>query len=92
MLYFDAFTVDGKTTKNIDSFAIKKTKPEYIKGDVNLDGTVNAADARLALRNAAKIENLSALSIKAGDLDGDGVITAAEARTILRVAAKLEHF
>lgn len=92
MLYFDAFTVDGTTTKNVDSFAIKKTEPEYIKGDVNLDGTVNAADARLALRNAAKIENLSELSIKAGDLNGDGVITAAEARTILRVAAKLEHF
>lgn len=91
-LYFDAFTVSGADVKNVDSFALKKTEPQYLKGDVNLDGVVNAADARLALRNAAKIENLSALSIKAGDLDGDGVITAAEARTILRVAAKLESF
>lgn len=91
-LYFDAYTSDGSKTENVDSFAIKKTEPQYIKGDVNLDGKVTAEDARLALRQSAKLENLTGLSFKAGDLNGDGSITSGEARTILRVSAKLENF
>lgn len=91
-LYFDAYTSDGTAVKNVDSFAIKKSQPQYLKGDVNLDGKVTAEDARLALRHSAKLENLTGLSFKAGDLNADGNITAGEARTILRVAAKLEKF
>jgi len=91
-LYFNAYSVDGEEVKGFDSFAIKKTEPVYAKGDVNGDGKVTAADARLALRYSAKLENLSSPSVKAGDLNSDGKITASEARTILRVSAKLDTF
>lgn len=65
------------------------TKPALALGDLNGDGKITAADARTALRVAAKLETVSDEAMKAGDLDSDGRITAKEARTILRFAAKL---
>lgn len=61
-------------------------------GDVNFDGKVNAADARLALRVAAKLETLTSDAFIAADVSLDDKITAADARKILRVAAKLDKF
>lgn len=58
--------------------------------DVNCDARVNAADARLALRAAAKLENLDTIQRYAADIDGKAGITAADARLILRKAAKLD--
>ena len=68
--------------------------PRYstILCDVDLNGTINARDARLALRASAKLENLSPIRFFAADLNGDGRITAGEARKILRVGAGLEPF
>lgn len=63
-----------------------------IKGDVDCNGTVTAADARLALRCSAGLETLSSPAYTAADTDGDGTVTAADARTILRVSSKLESF
>ncbi len=62
----------------------------YMLGDVNLDGKVTAADARLALRISAKLDNYPAVDsvvFKNTDVNGDGIITAADARGILRVSA-----
>ena len=61
-------------------------------GDVNLDGVVRAADARLALRAAAKLENLSSEAFAAADVDFDKKVSAKDARKILRVSAGLEKF
>lgn len=65
---------------------------DVIKGDVNGDTKVNAADARLALRAASRLETLSETAFKAADVNGDGKVNAADARTILRVASRLETF
>ena len=62
----------------------------YSTGDVNGDGSVKAADARLALRYSAKLEDLSEEQLKAADVDNSGIVNASDARTILRVSAKLE--
>ena len=48
------------------------------------DGKVTAEDARLALRAAVGLENLTEAQKKAADTDGDGSITAADARDILK--------
>ena len=68
----------------------KITEEPVLRGDVDGNGKVNATDARLALRIAAKLEKPTAEHIKRGDLNGDGKITSKEARMILRFAAKLE--
>ena len=62
------------------------------EGDLNGDGKVTSADARIALRIAAKLETASSAKKKSGDVNGDGKITSADARKILRVAARLESF
>ena len=64
-------------------------KEPVIKGDVNGDGKVTAADAREALRASAKLETLTAEQKKAADMNGDNKITAADAQRILREVARL---
>lgn len=63
----------------------------YAPGDVDRNGTVNAADARIVLRVASKLETIddAAVFILA-DVNSDKKITAFDARKILRVASKLE--
>ena len=63
---------------------------EVSLGDVNGDGKITAADARLALRIAAQLENPTPEQFYAADLTGDGKITASDARKILRISAGLD--
>jgi hypothetical protein len=72
---------DGKV---IDSLLIS------VRGDIDGDGKVTAADARLVLRHVAKLQTLSELEMHSADIDGESCIKAADARLILRAAAKLE--
>ena len=59
------------------------------KGDVNGDGKITTADARLALRAAAELEKLTEEAMQAADWDGDGKVTTSDAREILREATRL---
>ena len=62
-----------------------------ILGDIDGDGVIKAADARLALRAAVKLETLTDEQLKLADVDCSGDIKAADARSILRAAVKLEE-
>ena len=75
-------TPDGKITNYYVS----------VTGDIDSDGKINAADARLILRASAKIEELTGVYCTAADVNLDGKVTAADARKTLRVAAHLEYF
>lgn len=61
-------------------------KETVIAGDVDGDGKVTAADARLALRASVGSEKLTEQQKAAADVDGDGKVTAADSREILRMA------
>ncbi len=67
--------------------------PEYKLGDVDEDGKITAADARLALRRAVDLETFEEGSAKflACDVDKDSKVTAGDARKILRAAVGLEE-
>ena len=88
-LIYTAYTIDGTDVHIVDSFIIRKSGSSFIKGDVNGDGKINAADARLALRFSAKLETLSDFALASADVDGSGKVTASDARLILRYSAKL---
>lgn len=62
----------------------------YSAGDLSGDGKVQAKDARLALRIAAKVESCNEKQLSAGDIDKNGKIDASDARKILRFAASLD--
>lgn len=62
-------------------------------GDVDGDGSVTSADARLALRASVSLENYpeDTSEFYAADADYDGRITSADARLILRASVGLEY-
>ena len=61
-------------------------------GDVNFDGSVTTAGARLALRKAVDLETYEPGSKEflACDVDRSGSVTTGDARKILRAAVGLE--
>ena len=66
------------------------SEPEKMLADANGDNKITAADARLILRMAAKLEPSSDEEIAYLDINGDKKITAADARIVLRVSAKID--
>ena len=62
---------------------------EYRLGDVNFDGRITAADARLALRFSAKLDVPTAEQFIVADVIDNDKIESSDARLILRVSAKL---
>ncbi len=84
------FTVDFE---NVQGITLNVEIPDcQLKGDVNGDNEIDAADARLALRVAAKLEKLTTKAEIACDVNEDNTVNSIDARLILRVAAKLERF
>lgn len=59
-------------------------------GDIDLNGKVEAADARSALRYAVGLDTPSAVQQYRADFDRDGSVTPADARLILRASVGLE--
>lgn len=60
-------------------------------GDIDGKDGIKAADARLALRAAVKLDTLSDEQFAAADVNFDGEVTSADARLILRAAVGLEQ-
>ncbi len=59
----------------------------YILGDVNTDGVITAADARLALRYSSQVETPTNLQKVLCDMDDDYYLTAADSRLILQISS-----
>lgn len=53
-------------------------------GDADGNGEVSSADARLVLRGALELEELTERQKYAADMNGDGVLNSTDARAILR--------
>lgn len=67
-------------------------KKNFILGDADKNGKVNASDARLTLRYSAKLITAKKIDLNAADFDRDGKIQACDARYILRTAARLDPY
>ena len=60
------------------------------RGDIDSDGRITAADARLCLRYSAQLEDLAIRQRGAAEMNNKDGITSADARKILRIAAGLD--
>ena len=60
-----------------------------VLGDVNEDEIINAVDALMILKHAAKLELLDAEAMERADITKDENINASDALEILKIAAKL---
>jgi cysteine-rich repeat protein len=59
---------------------------ELICGDANLNGSVTAADAFIALRTAVELDTCD---LRTCDVNGDGTVTSSDSLAILRLAVLL---
>lgn len=84
--YTSSGTIDGLN----GNFDFNRSYVSFLKGDVNSDGNITAADARTILRAAAQLETLDASQRENADVNNDGEITAADAREALKKSAGLE--
>lgn len=78
----------SKAVTKVASFQYGE-KPAYTLGDVNNDGKIDAKDAVLVLRYAAKLADLNLQQQLSADVNADGAIDAKDAVKILRYAAEL---
>lgn len=62
-----------------------------LSGDINLNGKIEAGDARTVLRASVGLEKLTDTEFSLADTDSDGKITASDARMILRMSVGLEE-
>ena len=89
-------TYDGMYTWTIpgEEFVYEGTgaAPAVKPGDVDADGRITSADARLALRRSVMLEDYpeGSAAYLACDVDHDGKVTSADARLILRGSVGLE--
>lgn len=88
----DVVVTDVGDFDSDDSYDDGKPNNQRNIGDVNGDGKITAADARLALRIAASLDIVYLDVYLRADTDFDGDVSAGDARRILRVAAGLEKF
>ena len=84
----DETDTDGTFLQDRDLFASAAIRP----GDVNEDGAVDSADARLVLRAAVELEPIEPGTPRffAADVNENGVIDAGDARLVLRASVELE--
>ena len=74
----------------ITAFSVLIASAAYL-GDADMDGKVQAKDARMILRHAAKIALITdEAALALCDIDGNGKVNAADARFALRMASKAE--
>lgn len=92
----EAPVVDDTTAPVVDDTTVPAVEdttdeePAALRlGDVNFDGKITAADARLALRFSARVQMPTAEEFIVADVITDGIIYAADARLILRVSARI---
>lgn len=89
--YVVAVLDDGATVKSKTISSLDIVDAEYIIGDVNNDGNVTAADARLTLRYSVGLEEFDDIQKQAAEVDGNTEsISASDARIILRASVGLE--
>ena len=84
----DGTALTAKTTVSVAAYSANRR----LAGDVDGDGAVTSADARLALRIAVQLEECAAGSaaFTAADVNGNGAIGPDDARLILRASVGLE--
>lgn len=81
---------DGFVTTGDTVTAEGRSYTVAVMGDTDCDGAVTANDARLVLRFAAELGELTEAQKKAADVTSDGNVRANDARAVLRIAADID--
>ncbi len=83
VLFYDGVSKSETTPSETPDDDVRPEEPTVLLGDLNADGYVTTADARLLLQYTTGSITLSSDQINAADYDESGMITTADARQIL---------
>ena len=85
------YTPPSNASSNLRYIGVTRNpvSQEHRPGDVDMNGTVNSADALIALRAALGSMTLTQAQFELADMDGNGVIDSRDALIILRMALGL---
>lgn len=61
-----------------------------VKGDINGDGKVKTADARIVMKIISGISNANSSTLKKADVNNDGSVTIADVKEILAIATDVQ--
>lgn len=92
-----AFTAGAENTENeadLQGFEFSVAQNSLVcpaRGDVNFDGEITPADARLILRFAVELQTPSSKEFSVSNLDDDSSVTVTDARLALRIAVGLDE-
>jgi len=70
-------------------FNFELIEDEFVLGNVDENPNIDASDALMILKHAAKLETLEGTKIDAADVNGDNSVDASDALEILKYAAKI---
>ncbi len=88
-VYRATVKVTGRDGETVTKTALFEYVADASRGDVNFDGRITAADARIVLRYSAKLESLDSSQIERADMNYDDNVASSDARIILRISAGL---
>lgn len=86
-VYADCYILQhggGRTYYYTTGKATLPEPPEFLLGDADLNGIVNAADAAVILRAVVDLAQPEEAALLAADVDQDGAVTSQDAARILR--------
>lgn len=81
--------VPTATAEPTETIEPTESSPVFVLGDVDGDGSINATDALLILKYAAKLSELDEAQKLSADVSGDNNINATDALEVLKFAAKI---
>ncbi len=85
----DVSTHVGADCGWVDNISIPgyiSTEPDYLPGDVNMNGEIEMSDALMALRHAMGIIELTELQQTIADMNENGTVEASDALVIMRAS------
>lgn len=81
---YSAEITSGSIVKKINICTLEKVYDLTLKGDVNCDGTVNAADAALLQKYILKLAKYNELSLENADMDSNNTVNVIDAVLLKR--------
>ncbi len=82
--------LETETLPGSNKDPIKLPTEDLYYGDINTDGLITAADARIVLQFCAKTKLLTRRQCILADINANKAVNAQDARIILRIAAKID--
>lgn len=83
----DQAELDAALAALLEALDIGGEPTEYEVGDVNMDGSVDSADALVIMRAAMRVYELNEAETALADFNGDGAIDMTDALLVFRAAA-----